>query len=181
MIPEKFIPDENVLAYGAVSRIVSPLFVDSSRTLWMVFACASTRCNVTRRCPIIWAYSSVKLGAALHRFALSFSTDLLLQVFSLTHEGAFRREQTCTRVSRDLLGRSGSVILSDCPSKSSIDKWTLQGNVRRFSCKGASQGLMKHESSGLCLTTTNLKSGADVRVEVCDSQNPHQVWRFIRQ
>lgn len=82
------------------------------------------------------------------------------QVFTLTNNGILRREESCASVYNYF------VYLRACDDSSEL-KWHTN-----------SDGNIVHDSSGLCLDVTSVKSGHQMKVANCDASLPGQKWTF---
>lgn len=82
------------------------------------------------------------------------------QVFTLTNEGVLRREEACASVYNKF------VYLRNCDD-SSEQKWHMN-----------SDGNFIHDSSGLCLDATDVKSGQQMKAAACDPNSSGQKWSF---
>ncbi|VDM42902.1 unnamed protein product [Toxocara canis] len=141
VIPNKFIPDENVAGYGALRNEESGMCVDTlQRDEKSVITLGVFPCQTT--------------GSSA-------------QVFSLTNDGAFRREITCATVLRDREdGPKGTVRMLPCGD--SNDKWSFEN------------GQMRHERSGLCLDVEGLKASDDITARKCAPEKASQKWVFVK-
>ncbi len=82
------------------------------------------------------------------------------QVFTLTKNGQFRREDSCAQV------RLGKAIMTSCYDTQD-QKWHLTSN-----------GAIVNSKTGLCLDITNVESGKNVDMKECDPTRPGQKWNF---
>ncbi|KAI6234965.1 Polypeptide N-acetylgalactosaminyltransferase [Aphelenchoides besseyi] len=91
VIPEKFIPDENVAAYGLVRNLATGLCLDTLQRL------------ENKETILIGVYHCQMQGSSS-------------QMFSLTRDGTFRRETTCVDVADPVrfVGAENKVQLADC-------------------------------------------------------------------
>jgi polypeptide N-acetylgalactosaminyltransferase len=97
VIPEKFIPDENVTAYGFIRNSASDLCLDTLQRL-------------ENKGTVLVGVYNCQLGGSS------------AQMFSLTHAGIIRRETTCmdTADSVKFVGSENKVQLAECQIDSKL-------------------------------------------------------------
>ncbi|KJH53125.1 glycosyltransferase, group 2 family protein [Dictyocaulus viviparus] len=87
------------------------------------------------------------------------------QLMSLSKDGHLRRETNCAEVVRDDNVHTGTIRMAFCNANSPT--WEYENSM------------LKDTLTGLCLSTSGLKSGDNVIVEVCDNHSMHQKWKFV--
>lgn len=82
------------------------------------------------------------------------------QVFTLSKNGEFRREDVCAVV------WSGKVQMYTCLG-SLNQKWHLNNH-----------GQIVNDKTGLCLDKSNIEIGKQLHANNCDPSSPGQIWKF---
>ncbi|KAJ1358403.1 putative N-acetylgalactosaminyltransferase 9 [Parelaphostrongylus tenuis] len=143
VIPEKFVLDENVMAYGTLFTVV-----DGSRM------CVDTLQRDESASHMLGVFHCQGKGSSS-------------QLMSLSKDGHLRREKNCARVEEkiDHNPRAGAVMMVACEETSPV--WEYKNSM------------LKEIRTGLCLSTSGLKSSDDVLMEECSDQSMHQKWHFV--
>ena len=157
VIPEKFIIDENVFAFGEARNIQSQLCLDTlgkdeKKPIDLgVFFCQN-RQSSNQVCLYNWLNNKNK----------SFYSISIVKVFSFSKNFELRREDLCCTG-----GTEGTKVgMYDCTS-SSNQKWQHK--------KG---GPIVHVNTGLCLDVTKIKSGDLPVLNECNPNRLGQNWEF---
>lgn len=143
VIPEKFVLDENVIAYGTLFTNV-----DGFRM------CVDTLQRDENSIQFLGVFPCQGKGSTA-------------QLMSLSNAGHLRREKNCAEVVviHDENLSKGTVRMAPCTENSPT--WKYENSM------------LKDIKTGLCLSTSGLKSSDDVIVELCSIHSVHQKWNFV--
>jgi polypeptide N-acetylgalactosaminyltransferase len=112
VIPEKFIPDENVIGYGAFENPSTRMCLDTLQKEENIeIPLAVYQCQGGGSSAQVWT------------MYILFNYDNFSKVFTLTNTGQFRREISCAKaIKKD--GKD-AVVLAHCFEPDNAQKWEL--------------------------------------------------------
>ncbi|VDM62274.1 unnamed protein product [Angiostrongylus costaricensis] len=101
------------------------------------------------------------------KFVLDENVKAYGTLMSLSKDGQLRREKNCAEVVvvRDGNPRIGAIRMAPCTESSPVWEYT--------------DSMLKDSKTGLCLSTSGLKSSEDVLMEECTTHSLHQKWQFV--
>lgn len=162
--PEKFIPDENVLAYGRVKLENKNLCLDNlQRDEDKSYNLGLYPCH-SRLFPS--QVSNInRLNNSINENHINYDN---FQLFSLSNIGELRREHTCATINKQVVTAKQhvNVKMTECNNFDDEKEWILTENKHII-----------HVATGLCLDATGVGSQGDVFASPC-SNSHEQYWSF---